>query len=124
MAINFPSSPTLNQEYTAGDRTWIWNGSAWSLKTNHLIASTDRLTTARTIEIAGAVSGSTTFDGSSDVTITTTLAPSDLPFVLNKNVVSSNCNIPENYNAVSAGPVTIPPGIAVDIAPGSTWVIV
>lgn len=29
MAINFPNSPTLNQSFTAGDRTWTWNGYAW-----------------------------------------------------------------------------------------------
>lgn len=29
MALNFPSSPALNQVFTDGDRTWIWNGSAW-----------------------------------------------------------------------------------------------
>jgi len=27
--INFPISPTLNQVYTFGNRTWTWNGSTW-----------------------------------------------------------------------------------------------
>jgi hypothetical protein len=29
-ALDFPSSPTLNQVYTANGRSWIWNGSAWN----------------------------------------------------------------------------------------------
>lgn len=32
MALNFPSNPTLNQEYTSGTKTWFWNGSAWQIK--------------------------------------------------------------------------------------------
>jgi hypothetical protein len=31
-AIDFPNSPTVNQEFTAGDRTWIWTGSVWKAK--------------------------------------------------------------------------------------------
>jgi hypothetical protein len=31
MAINFPTSPTLNQEYSASGRTWKWNGKAWQV---------------------------------------------------------------------------------------------
>jgi len=30
--INFPSSPTTNQTYTVGTKTWIWNGYAWDLQ--------------------------------------------------------------------------------------------
>ena len=29
MAINFPSSPTLNQQFTADDKTWYWDGEKW-----------------------------------------------------------------------------------------------
>lgn len=31
MAINFPSSPAVNDIYAVGDRTWKWDGTAWSL---------------------------------------------------------------------------------------------
>lgn len=29
MAINFPDSPTLNQVFSAGGRTWKWDGQQW-----------------------------------------------------------------------------------------------
>ena len=34
MALNFPTSPTLNQTYTVGNKTWKWNGYAWDLNTS------------------------------------------------------------------------------------------
>jgi hypothetical protein len=30
MAIDFPNSPTVNDTYTAGGKTWQWNGTYWS----------------------------------------------------------------------------------------------
>lgn len=32
MAINFPDSPSLNQEFQVGDRVWFWNGTVWKSK--------------------------------------------------------------------------------------------
>ena len=29
MPIDFPDSPTLNQQFTAGDRTWTYDGTRW-----------------------------------------------------------------------------------------------
>lgn len=34
MAIDFPNSPTLNQIYTVGSRSWIWDGSTWNIYAN------------------------------------------------------------------------------------------
>lgn len=39
-AIDFPNSPTLGQTFTAGNRTWTWDGTAWNMAT-----MTDVLTT-------------------------------------------------------------------------------
>jgi hypothetical protein len=33
MALDFPNSPALNQTYTSGGQTWIWDGVAWTLST-------------------------------------------------------------------------------------------
>ena len=34
MAINFPNSPSVNDQYTVGDRTWTWNGTYWQTSTS------------------------------------------------------------------------------------------
>jgi 2-keto-4-pentenoate hydratase len=33
MAIDFPNSPATNDTFTSGGRTWLYNGSAWTLLT-------------------------------------------------------------------------------------------
>jgi hypothetical protein len=42
---------------------------------------------------------------------------------INANVVTQSYTIPPGYNAMSAGPVTVPPGVVVDSLNGN-WVIV
>ena len=32
MALNFPTSPALNQTHTVGSKTWKWNGYAWDIQ--------------------------------------------------------------------------------------------
>lgn len=31
MAIDFPNSPTTNQIFTSGNRSWIWTGESWDI---------------------------------------------------------------------------------------------
>jgi hypothetical protein len=33
-AIDFPDSPSLNDQFTVGNRTWVWNGTVWELLTS------------------------------------------------------------------------------------------
>jgi hypothetical protein len=30
MAIDFPNSPALDEEFTSGSRTWVWTGAVWN----------------------------------------------------------------------------------------------
>ena len=32
MSLNFPSSPSVDDTYTVGARTWTWTGSIWELR--------------------------------------------------------------------------------------------
>lgn len=43
MAIDFPASPTLNQQFTSGGTTWIWNGTSWNLYLGGNIVTTASL---------------------------------------------------------------------------------
>jgi hypothetical protein len=36
MAIDFPDSPFLNQEYLVDNRVWIWNGTVWKAKSRNI----------------------------------------------------------------------------------------
>ena len=29
MSLNFPSNPSIGQEYTYAGYTWLWNGTGW-----------------------------------------------------------------------------------------------
>lgn len=48
---------------------------------------------------------------------------STAPFFLNANTVAANYTVPANYNAQSAGPITINTGVTVTVSTGSNWVI-
>lgn len=39
MAINFPSSPSVNDQYTFDNKTWVYNGTGWALLSNIVTAS-------------------------------------------------------------------------------------
>ena len=38
MAIDFPNLPSLNEEFTVGTRTWIWDGTVWKAKSRDVAA--------------------------------------------------------------------------------------
>lgn len=40
MTIDFPSSPTVDQEYTFEGRTWVYNGIGWQIKKSDVVLGT------------------------------------------------------------------------------------
>jgi hypothetical protein len=32
MAIDFPNSPTVDEIYSVGDKSWLWNGTYWEVQ--------------------------------------------------------------------------------------------
>lgn len=42
----------------------------------------------------------------------------------NATTISANYTVPTNYNALSAGPVTVNSGVSVTVNSGSVWTVV
>ena len=42
----------------------------------------------------------------------------------NAATISANYTVPTNYNALSAGPVTVNSGVSVTVNSGSVWTVV
>jgi hypothetical protein len=60
MAINFPDSPSLNDYFTSGGTTWVWDGSKWNLFLGQDIVTGSQLSSTLS---SYAVKDSPTFSG-------------------------------------------------------------
>jgi hypothetical protein len=152
MSINFPSTPTLNQVYTSGDRTWTWNGRYWKATSTTIgytgsagavvasISSTPPSTPSLGDVWIDSATGIQYFyvnDGNSSQWIEfsnpgtgavggggATGGDNDQIFYENGQTVTASYTIPVGKNALTAGPITINTGTTVTISTGSRWVIV
>lgn len=60
MPLDFPNSPSVNQQYTVGSTTWIWDGTVWNAQN----AALDFTGYVETFNGAtGAVEGVSSFNG-------------------------------------------------------------
>ena len=70
--LNFPSSPALNDSYSFGGKTWVYNGSAWALQTTTLtttavVEGTNLYFTNARSRAAISVAGAGSYDNSTGV---------------------------------------------------------
>lgn len=96
-ALDFPSSPTNGQTYTANGSTWTYD----SATTSWVSANA-----------SGGGGGGATGGGT------------DKAFYENDITITTSYTLTTNKNALTAGPVTINSGATVTVPPGQTWTIV
>lgn len=69
-ALDFPTSPTLNQTYTANGKTWYWDGASW-ISDNFVSLTAD---VSGTLPVANGGTGVTTSTGTGAVVLSTSPA--------------------------------------------------
>jgi hypothetical protein len=75
--------------------------------------------------MAFLIDGTTVIDNSRNANnLTTVQITGNTPFWLNRANVASSYTIPDGYNAMSVGPITINSGVTVTIGTGEAWAIV
>lgn len=64
MALNFPTNPAINDTYSAGNKTWVWNGNAWALSSVLSSLSVTGNVTTGNLLTGGVVSATGNITGS------------------------------------------------------------
>lgn len=98
MAIDFPNSPTTNQTYTVGNRTWIYDGEKWGIQSVTTNAVLDGLTdviitSASANQVLQYSSGSSAWVNSNDLTVTGRLDIAEVREVVVDSSISPSSNI-------------------------------
>jgi len=129
-ATTFVTAPTVGSTYLE------WSGSAfqWSAAGGGISITDDTSTNAaRYITFTDATTGTETgLDVSSTKlqynpstgTMTSEIVAAANGIVINSNTVDTTYSIPSNYNATSAGPITVDSGVTVTVPSGSRWVVI
>ena len=126
-AIDFPSSPTLNQQFTAAGKTWVWDGARWDIfvsqALNTVLAVTN-YTVAQGDDVVLVNGG-----GSTNILITLPLAASGNPQgVKIKNIGSGTVTITGSSGQLIDGQATVGIGVSLTslflIPYNNNWYIV
>ena len=118
-ALDFPASPSLNQEYSTNNAVWKWNGSAW-IRIGSISPGVQGAAGAAGAQGAQGAVGDTYWASStaglsttSDVTITGVLTYEDVKNVDSVGVVTARAGI------VAQGDVKLPDNVKLTLGTGS-----
>jgi hypothetical protein len=119
---------------TANSSTFLRGDQTWATVTSGLTITDDTTTNAtRYLTFTSATSGTITGANVATTDFTVNPATGDMyamqhassnGIYVNSKTVATNYTIPTDYNAMSAGPVTVNSGVTVTVPSGSTWTVV
>jgi len=105
MAIDFPDSPTSNQIYTSGGRSWIWNGSSWVAYTTTI---TSDLIANGTVTSAMIANGTIVAADIADYTISNTkLVNTSITSAQIANATITNANLANTTVTVGSTAISL-----------------
>jgi hypothetical protein len=120
--LSFPTSPSPNQTYTFGTKTWVWNGVAWQLQTSgainnvpigNSIPSTGAFTNLSAANIAGNyvsvvgnIQGGNVQGGNVVLTGNTIGGPSNLTLTSSNVTFAGNVYVEGNTTFISSNSIT------------------
>ena len=134
MPINFPNSPSVNQTYTFGGRTWKWNGVGWQVFNATLLPEIGTNTVAQTFTLAAGATTLLSYELSPlvqiynvDVTATNSSAKAWIRVYLNSTGAAADANRsisddPLNTSGVVTEIITAISPQSVNLAPIATAV--
>lgn len=113
MAIDFPNSPAINDAFTSGAKTWLYNGTSWTL-----------LTLTQNVVLANSITSSAIVDGTivnADINASAAIALSKLATSTAGNIIVYNSSgvptsVAETGDVVisDSGVTAISSGVIVD----------
>jgi hypothetical protein len=113
--------------YLRGDQTWasVTSGITITNDTTTNASYYPVFTTATTGTISAANVSSTEliFNPGTNI-LSAPVVNSSYGFSMNPTTIATTYTIPADYNAVSAGPITINTGVTITVSTGSAWVVV
>jgi hypothetical protein len=115
MALNFPNNPTINQVYTADQKSWRWTGTAWNVISSGFDLSTAPSFT--TVAVAGqnnieadTSTDTLTFAAGPGIVITTN-SPTDTITFTSVATTGNISIVDETIDTVNDNPITIVPNL-------------
>ena len=100
MAINFPNAPSTGDEFTSGDRTWKWDGTAWDAVSGGFTATSPVVLTALDI---GFDSTAITTNATNIATNVTDIQTNADAIAVNSTDIGTNAtDIAANTTAIAA----------------------
>ena len=107
MAIDFPNSPSTNDQFTVGTTTWMYNGTAWVVSLGDASIATGAITADKIA--SDAVTTAKILDGTivnADINASAAIALSKLASGTSAQVVIANSSGVPTYTTLS-GDITI-----------------